>query len=112
MATLVEIRRKFSDLGRTDEARAALLGLLRAVATSAAQRLARTIAAMGRCERCGERPASPTHCRTMYHWDGHGEDPNRDPVLCRDCAEEYHADWDAQWDEQWDEYNEYSRGRI
>lgn len=35
--------------------------------------------------------------RTMYAWDGQGEDPNADLMLCRDCAAEHHANWDERW---------------
>jgi len=35
--------------------------------------------------------------RTMYHWDGKGEDPNRDVWLCPDCAKEHHDYWDEMW---------------
>ncbi len=37
--------------------------------------------------------------RTMYHWDGTGEDPNAPLALCRECAEEHHLNWDYTWAE-------------
>lgn len=58
-----------------------------------------------RCERCGARPAKVESSRTAYHWDGNGEDPNRDPWLCAACAREHHTYWDEMWDE-------YYRGRL
>lgn len=38
------------------------------------------------------------HSQTAYHWDGTGEDPNRNAVLCDECAAEYKAHWDSMWD--------------
>lgn len=35
--------------------------------------------------------------RTRYHWDGTGEDPNRDQALCRECAVDHHEYWDDMW---------------
>jgi hypothetical protein len=35
--------------------------------------------------------------RTMYHWDGVGEDPNQPVALCPACAEEHHEHWDDMW---------------
>lgn len=49
-------------------------------------------------------PARPTvegvswhSSRTMYHWDGKGEDPNRPRALCVTCAIEHHERWDDMW---------------
>jgi hypothetical protein len=39
----------------------------------------------------------PESSRTMYHWNGEGEDPNRDVWLCRRCAKEHHEHWDDMW---------------
>ncbi len=36
-------------------------------------------------------------CYTMYHWDGKGENPNRQPWLCEPCNEEYHEYWMDMW---------------
>ena len=35
--------------------------------------------------------------RTMYYWNGGGEDPNRPVKLCRQCAACHHEHWDAMW---------------
>lgn len=35
--------------------------------------------------------------RTMYFWDGKGEDPNADVFLCRSCAADHHSFWDERW---------------
>jgi hypothetical protein len=32
---------------------------------------------------------------------GEPPDPNQDPILCDDCAEDYRS----YWQEMWDEYN-------
>ncbi len=64
-----------------------------------------------RCEgHAHECPEQGTHVklepsRTLYHWDGEGEDPNRARALCRDCAEAHHAHWDSMW-------QEYNSGRL
>lgn len=50
---------------------------------------------------CTDRYVALESSRTQYHWDGTGEDPNRDRPLCTDHADEHHANWD----EQWAEYN-------
>jgi hypothetical protein len=52
------------------------------------------------CERCEATEGVKTHSsRTAYHWNGEGEDPNRDVNLCAPCAEEHHAYWDERWAE-------------
>ena len=43
--------------------------------------------------------------RTMYHWEGEGEDPNRSLLLCRQCAILHHDFWDEMWDQ-------YNAGRL
>lgn len=57
------------------------------------------------CEDCGAlEGVRREFARTGYSWDGVGEDPNRNPHLCRTCAVEHHAYWDAMWEEvrwQW-----------
>lgn len=53
----------------------------------------------GVCQHCKEQTTvgyEPS--RTMYHWDGKGEDPNRDVLLCAKCSCEHHYYWDAMWD--------------
>lgn len=59
---------------------------------------------MGPCDAEGPGVEQESS-RTMYHWDGTGEDPNRDPWLCRDCARIHHEHWDEMWDD-------YNRGRL
>jgi hypothetical protein len=49
------------------------------------------------CERCHRAPAHPVSSRTMYEWDGEGEDPNADITLCAECAEEHNQIMDDQW---------------
>lgn len=50
------------------------------------------------CETCGAaEDVRMESSRTMYPWDGAGEDPNRDRALCRPCAEEHHRHWDEMW---------------
>ena len=53
-----------------------------------------------KCEICGYAfgvKAEPS--RTMYPWDGVGEDPNRPIDLCRQCAAAHHDFWDEMWAE-------------
>ena len=52
-----------------------------------------------RCECCGLFEGVETESsRTMYSWDGQGEDPNRPLRLCRSCAAEHHEHWDEMWE--------------
>ena len=37
--------------------------------------------------------------RTMYLWDGEGEDPNANLPLCLDCSIEHTEQMDYQWAE-------------
>jgi hypothetical protein len=58
------------------------------------------------CERCGNKEGVELEdSRTMYHWDGKGENPNRSVFLCRACAEDHHDFWEAQW-------SDYHSGRL
>lgn len=59
------------------------------------------------CEHCGvsNDQVEPWPAQTAYHWDGTGEDPNRDVVLCPAC----HSDYSDHWQEMW---NEYYRGLL
>lgn len=63
------------------------------------------LGAKRRCEDCGTKngPICETHCRTMYSWDGVGENPNPNPVLCALCTEAYHS----HWDDMFAEVNQY-----
>ncbi len=56
------------------------------------------------CERCGRQCSGvkSESSRTMYNFDGpigSPEDPNRDIMLCRDCAKEHHDYWNERWDD-------------
>lgn len=48
---------------------------------------------------CSSEEAKQRPCMTAYHWDGKGENPNKGPILCEDCAVEYAAMWKERWDE-------------
>jgi hypothetical protein len=60
------------------------------------------IPARVRCEFC-DWPfgVEAEDSRTLYEWDGEGEDPNRSVKLCRVCAATHHAHWDDMWNEYW-----------
>lgn len=49
----------------------------------------------GPCDQIGQQRGP----RTAYHWNGKGEDPNQSPILCDECADEYHDYWDEMWDD-------------
>ena len=57
----------------------------------------------GLCEECETRGifcfGTKTPAMTAYHWDGEGEDPNRDLVLCDECKECYREYWKGMWEE-------------
>ena len=62
------------------------------------------LGATPRCEYpgCPEKvAASPTPSMTAYSWDGEGEDPNRDLLLCEEHAQEHVEQMRAQWEEYW-----------
>lgn len=48
---------------------------------------------------CKADTAEAKPCMTAYHWDGTGDNPNADPVLCVDCHHEYVVYWQERWDE-------------
>ena len=50
---------------------------------------------------CRATPSVLVDSRTMYDWNGEGEDPNRDKIMCRECA----ADYNEQMNSQWADYN-------
>ena len=54
---------------------------------------------MSYCENCGDQPAVMCQAATAYHWDGTGENPNRDVWLCYDCREDYYGHWNERWEE-------------
>ncbi len=62
--------------------------------------------AVSRCANCcsffGLKHESS---RTLYPWDGTGEDPNADLILCHRCAILHHEYWNDMWDE-------YNSGRL
>jgi hypothetical protein len=49
----------------------------------------------GPCQEVTECLRCPSH--TQYYWDGKGEDPNADLILCKCCAEEYLEMMEDQW---------------
>jgi hypothetical protein len=52
------------------------------------------------CEACGNiGDVQPEDSRTMYEWNGDGDNPNSPIRLCRDCAADHHANWDETWRE-------------
>lgn len=51
---------------------------------------------MGPCDKIGPEVQEESS-RTRYIWDGNGNDPNKDPWLCRDCARLHHEHWDEMW---------------
>ncbi len=53
-----------------------------------------------KCEHCDMiKSLSSVPSMTMYHWNGEGEDPNRDQFLCKECEEEHRAYWSERWAE-------------
>jgi len=50
------------------------------------------------CERpgCEGIVQHPTRAMVRYSWDGKGEDPNRDLLLCYDCSCEHIEEMEAQ----------------
>lgn len=50
------------------------------------------------CEQCSRQAVSRS-ALTAYYWDGTGENPNRDVILCNECYEDYAAHWNAMWKE-------------
>ena len=48
---------------------------------------------------------------TAYAWDGKGENPNRDPILCSECANDYRKHWQEMWDEYYSSQGLLSRRR-
>lgn len=67
---------------------------------------------VGICEKCslikGESVEAIVYgvtSQTLYHWDGEGEDPNRDLILCYGCSKDY-----TLW--MWSDWADYYCGRI
>ena len=59
-----------------------------------------TVPTANSCEMCGWPFFINSECsRTMYDWDGRGEDPNRNINLCHICAAAHHQYWDDMWAE-------------
>lgn len=53
-----------------------------------------------KCEHCDiVKALSPVHSMTMYHWNGEGEDPNRDQFLCKECEADHRSYWAGMWNE-------------
>jgi len=57
--------------------------------------------AIKKCECCDTTDinhgveAEPS--RTCYHCAPGDDDPNKDIMLCRKCAERHHEEWDEKW---------------
>lgn len=66
-----------------------------------------------KCENpeCARTDARVIPCMTAYAWDGKGENPNRDPVLCGGCADDYRKHWQEMWDEYYSSQGLLSRRR-
>lgn len=57
-------------------------------------------AALGGCEHCGSFWRLDWRgSHTAYHWDGTGEDPNRDRWYCEPCAGDAAEYWEEMWAE-------------
>jgi hypothetical protein len=55
---------------------------------------------LGRCEECAtKKDVRRIPAMTAYHWDGQGEDPNRDLSFCLEHAEAYRDYWQSMWDD-------------
>ncbi|AXQ68325.1 hypothetical protein HOT99_gp292 [Caulobacter phage CcrBL10] len=62
--------------------------------------------ALGGCEHCGTFwRLDMVGSMTCYHWDGKGEDPNRDRRYCPPCTEEHITYWEGMW-------RDYYGGRL
>ncbi|ARB13657.1 hypothetical protein Ccr2_gp127c [Caulobacter phage Ccr2] len=62
--------------------------------------------ALGGCEHCGTFwSLGMVGSMTCYHWDGKGEDPNRDRRYCPDCTEKHIDYWEGMW-------RDYYGGRL
>lgn len=46
---------------------------------------------------CESMEAKERKCRTAYNWDGAGQNPNRTPMLCDECAQAYDEYWNEMW---------------
>lgn len=46
---------------------------------------------------CDSMEAKERKCRTAYNWDGAGQNPNRTPMLCDECAQAYDEYWNEMW---------------
>jgi len=53
------------------------------------------------CSNCGTLFGRMWPSYTQYHWDGRGEDPNRDVRLCQPCGEEHAEYWSDMWREHY-----------
>lgn len=54
-----------------------------------------------KCEHCQEEHESvqPRSAMTSYHWNGTGDNPNADVVLCDLCWGDYRDYWQERWDD-------------
>lgn len=53
-----------------------------------------------KCECCekDKEDVKPHPAMTAYAWNGEGEDPNRDLIVCDDCWAEYEAYYTERWE--------------
>jgi hypothetical protein len=69
----------------------------------AARRLREALGLNKTCSYCkrsaSDVPVRLHNSRTAYAWDGIGENPNADVLLCAECADAYNAYWDDMWRE-------------
>ena len=48
---------------------------------------------------CDQGPTASVSSMTAYNWDGEGEDPNRNLILCKEHAKEHEEHMQEQWAE-------------
>lgn len=51
------------------------------------------------CEQCGKVEGEARPSMTAYHWNGKGENPNRDVWLCTICSIEYCDVMESHWND-------------
>lgn len=51
------------------------------------------------CQHCSKKPAYNYPSMTAYHWNGEGDDPNKDLTLCKECGTEHTENMQEQRDD-------------
>jgi len=52
-----------------------------------------------KCLHCGSNSDVSLVCsKTSYYWEGIGDDPNANILLCKFCAIGYNEYWNEMWD--------------